>query len=115
MLTVFQGTARPVAYNVLVDEIKLPVNELQQMIYDHSYQYIRSTTPVSIHPAIYYAHLAAKRATAHENKASESGPQMKGKKEKPESESSSSKKSSGDFLPLIPMPEGGIRFDMWYV
>lgn len=61
-----QGTARPVHYHVLHDEVGMPVDKLQQMIYHHCYQYIRSTTPVSIHPAIYYAHLAAARARAHE-------------------------------------------------
>lgn len=62
-----QGTARPVHYHVLKDEIRYPVDKLQTMIYQQCYQYVRSTTPVSIHPAIYYAHLAAARARAHEN------------------------------------------------
>lgn len=62
-----QGTARPVHYHVLMDEINMPVDLLQTMIYHHSYQYVRSTTPVSIHPAIYYAHLAAARGRAHED------------------------------------------------
>ncbi|KAL9085957.1 MAG: hypothetical protein Q9165_007319 [Trypethelium subeluteriae] len=107
-----KGTARPVGYHVLLDENNYPVNELQQMIYDHSYQYIRSTTPVSIHPAIYYAHLAAKRAISHEDKPSESGPQMKGKKIKKETSTS----GDGEYKLLIPMPDqGGIRFEMWYV
>lgn len=62
-----QGTARPVHYHVLQDEIQMPVDHLQTMIYHHSYQYVRSTTPVSIHPAIYYAHLAAARGRAQED------------------------------------------------
>lgn len=62
-----QGTARPVHYHVLMDEIQYPVDKLQTMIYQQCYQYVRSTTPVSIHPAIYYAHLAAARARAHED------------------------------------------------
>lgn len=62
-----QGTARPVHYHVLLDEIKYPVDKLETMIYHQCYQYVRSTTPVSIHPAIYYAHLAAARARAHED------------------------------------------------
>lgn len=61
-----QGTARPVHYHVLHDEVGMPIDKLQQMIYHQCYQYMRSTTPVSIHPAIYYAHLAAARARAHE-------------------------------------------------
>lgn len=62
-----QGTARPVHYHVLLDEVQYPVDKLQTMIYQQCYQYVRSTTPVSIHPAIYYAHLAAARARAHED------------------------------------------------
>lgn len=62
-----QGTARPVHYHVLQDEINMPVDLLQTMIYQQCYQYMRSTTPVSLHPAIYYAHLAAARARPHED------------------------------------------------
>lgn len=62
-----QGTARPVHYHVLLDEIKWAPDRLQTMIYHHCYQYVRSTTPVSIHPAIYYAHLAAARSRAWED------------------------------------------------
>lgn len=62
-----QGTARPVHYHVLLDEINMPVDLLQTMIYQQCYQYMRSTTPVSLHPAIYYAHLAAARARPHED------------------------------------------------
>ena len=61
-----QGTARPVHYAVLMDEAKVTPDWLVKMIYEHSYQYVRSSTPVSVHPAIYYAHLAARRAVAHE-------------------------------------------------
>jgi eukaryotic translation initiation factor 2C len=43
-----QGTARPVHYQVLMDEQQVPVNEFQAMIYNFSYQYMRSTTPVSL-------------------------------------------------------------------
>ncbi|KAF7547263.1 hypothetical protein G7046_g9055 [Stylonectria norvegica] len=68
-----QGTARPVHYHVILDEQKLPVNELQRMIYQQSYSYARSTTPVSLHPAVYYAHLASNRARAHENIAVSEG------------------------------------------
>ena len=61
-----QGTARPVHYTVLHDEKQCSQDWLIKMIYEHSYQYVRSSTPVSVHPAIYYAHLAARRAVAHE-------------------------------------------------
>ncbi|KXH51872.1 piwi domain-containing protein [Colletotrichum simmondsii] len=68
-----QGTARPVHYTVLVDEAKMGTNDLQRMIYGQCYQYARSTTPVSLHPAIYYADLACGRARAHENIATSQG------------------------------------------
>lgn len=60
-----KGTARPVHYHVLRDQMNMPVEQLQSLIYEHSYQYVRSTTPVSMFPAVYYAHLAAGRALAH--------------------------------------------------
>ena len=61
-----QGTARPVHYAVIKDENNTPPDYLIRMINDHSYQYVRSSTSVSIHPAVYYAHLAARRAVGHE-------------------------------------------------
>jgi eukaryotic translation initiation factor 2C len=61
-----QGTARPVRYNVIYDECGLPPDTLQRIIYEQSYQFCRSTTPVSLHPAVYYAHLAGARARQHE-------------------------------------------------
>ncbi|KAK4192212.1 hypothetical protein QBC35DRAFT_552676 [Podospora australis] len=60
-----QGTARPVHYNVLHDEVGLKPEDLQRILYHQCYQYCRSTTPVSLHPAVYYAHLACERARAH--------------------------------------------------
>jgi eukaryotic translation initiation factor 2C len=65
-----QGTARPVHYQVIKDDNNTQPNLLQRMIYWQCYQYIRSTTPVSLHPAVYYSHIAALRARAHENIAS---------------------------------------------
>ncbi|KAI0165272.1 Piwi-domain-containing protein [Hypoxylon sp. FL1284] len=62
-----QGTARPVHYQVIRDDAKVPVNHLQKMIYQQCYQYCRSTTPVSLHPAVYYSHLVSNRARAHES------------------------------------------------
>jgi eukaryotic translation initiation factor 2C len=64
-----QGTARPVHYNVLHDECALKADDLQRILYHQCYQYCRSTTPVSLHPAVYYAHLAGARARHHENMA----------------------------------------------
>ncbi|PHH72721.1 hypothetical protein CDD80_4302 [Ophiocordyceps camponoti-rufipedis] len=68
-----QGTARPVHYHVILDEMNVPVNDFQKMIYHQCYSYARSTTPVSLHPAVYYAHLAGARARAHENIATSEG------------------------------------------
>ncbi|PYH87772.1 Piwi-domain-containing protein [Aspergillus ellipticus CBS 707.79] len=70
-----QGTARPVHYHVILDQIKHKPHELQNMIYDHCYQYMRSTTSVSLYPAIYYAHLISNRARSHEDVPASSGPQ----------------------------------------
>ncbi|KAE8152713.1 Piwi domain-containing protein [Aspergillus avenaceus] len=68
-----QGTARPVHYHVILDQIGHKPHELENMIYDHCYQYIRSTTSVSLFPAIYYAHLIAARARHHEDVPASSG------------------------------------------
>ncbi|KAI0517034.1 Piwi domain-containing protein [Xylaria bambusicola] len=62
-----QGTARPVHYQVIYDDANVKPDDLQMMLYQQCYQYVRSTTPVSLHPAIYYAHLASNRARSHEN------------------------------------------------
>lgn len=43
-----QGTARPVHYHVLLDESNIPPTVFQNMIYQSCYQYMRSTTPVSL-------------------------------------------------------------------
>ncbi|KAI1136441.1 Piwi-domain-containing protein [Hypoxylon sp. FL0543] len=62
-----QGTARPVHYQVILDDANVKPNDLVKMIYQQCYQYCRSTTPVSLHPAVYYAHLASNRARSHED------------------------------------------------
>lgn len=56
--TAIQGTSRPVHYQVLSDEAKVPVNDFQKMVYTFSYQYMRSTTPVSIckYPMYFHFH-----------------------------------------------------------
>jgi eukaryotic translation initiation factor 2C len=43
-----QGTSRPVHYHVILDQIKHRPQELENLIYDHCYQYMRSTTSVSL-------------------------------------------------------------------
>ncbi|KAI0160179.1 Piwi domain-containing protein [Xylariaceae sp. FL1272] len=62
-----QGTARPVHYQVIRDDVGVAPNDLQKMVYEHCYQYCRSTTSVSLFPAVYYAHLISNRARSHEN------------------------------------------------
>jgi eukaryotic translation initiation factor 2C len=63
--TAIKGTARPVHYNVLLNEPQWPNEKIQTLIYEHSYQYIRATTPVSMFPAVYYAHIASLRGAHH--------------------------------------------------
>lgn len=107
-----KGTARPIHYHVLLDEAKMGVEELQNMIYESSYQYVRSTTPVSLFPAVYYAHLASNRGLCHVDQPF-----------KPEGGSSGGHTGSSgtgievaDIKPVLPMPEAmGIRETMWYI
>ncbi len=121
-----QGTARPVHYHVIHDEVKMPAPLLQKMIYQQCYQYARSTTPVSLHPAVYYAHIACDRARAHENIESD-------KKDPEEIRRAmanwTAKKSSGSLshptesLPLLPFgaKEAADKnrnftpFTMWFI
>jgi eukaryotic translation initiation factor 2C len=63
-----KGTARPMHCYCLLNEAGMSAEEIQQMLYEHCFQYARATTPVSQFPAIYYAYLASNRATAHEDK-----------------------------------------------
>ncbi|MCJ1285782.1 hypothetical protein MMC26_005123 [Xylographa opegraphella] len=130
-----QGTARPTHYHVLMDESKFPPNELQNMIYEHCYQYMRSTTPVSLFPAVYYAHLASKRAVSHENRPASSGAHQFNEeqqrleliklKEEADREGKKLSKTNSEKLnrfteaesrPLIKMKnDTGIMWGMWYI
>jgi eukaryotic translation initiation factor 2C len=114
-----QGTARPTHYHVLTDEIGLQPNQFQNMVYEHSYQYMRSTTPVSLFPAVYYAHLASNRARAHENVASSSGPQSGPGHQDAKAGPKGSGGSDGpptEHARLLPMyNQTGIRHSMWYI
>ncbi|TVY52417.1 Protein argonaute [Lachnellula cervina] len=133
-----QGTARPTHYHVLKDEAKMPPNEFQAMIYKHCYQYQRSTTPVSLFPAVYYAHLASNRARSHEGRPISDGPRGGQKFEErlqdeaalralgkpvPGGSSNSFDKGS-EARPLLPMGElegadrervTRLRTGMWYI
>uniref|UniRef100_A0ACD5WX41 Uncharacterized protein n=1 Tax=Avena sativa TaxID=4498 RepID=A0ACD5WX41_AVESA len=56
-----RGTSRPTHYHVLLDENNFQSNELQQLIHNLCYTFVRCTRPVSLVPPAYYAHLAAYR------------------------------------------------------
>ncbi|CAG8942223.1 unnamed protein product [Penicillium salamii] len=107
-----QGTPRPVHYHVLMDEIGLKPNDLENMINDHCYQYIRSTTSVSIHPAIYYAHLISVRARHHEDVPITSGPQSG-----PEVKTTNPKPKEPRAQRLLPMEgtSNRLALGMWFI
>lgn len=108
-----QGTSRPVHYHVILDQIKHKPQELENMIYDHCYQYMRSTTSVSLFPAVYYAHLIANRARHHEDIPASSGPrsapQVKITNPKPE------KRPIDPRLLPIYGTSNRLPFQMWFI
>lgn len=128
-----QGTARPVHYHVLLDEARVDPTKFQNMIYQHCYQFMRSTTPVSLYPAVYYAHLASNRARAHEDVPSSSGPrggqkftEMHNKQQATgvaPTEASDSQKLPTEAKPLVglgamaqdPGQRKLINISMWYI
>ncbi|KAK4934510.1 Protein argonaute [Elasticomyces elasticus] len=110
-----QGTSRPTHYSVIYDEANHNPNALPNMLYEHCYQYMRSTTSVSLHPAAYYAHLASNRAKAHEDIQAAAGPQG-GAGYKMNAPSRSSEPSDSEVKPLLPLYNAqGIVFAMWYI
>ncbi|KAL5121167.1 Protein argonaute [Pleosporales sp. CAS-2024a] len=109
-----KGTARPIHYHCILNEGEWVHDELQAFIFEHSFQYVRSTTPVSLHPAVYYAHLAADRARAHQN----DNPVSSGKKESKADKHSSTGSSSRnvEIAPLMAMQNArGLKDVMWYI
>ncbi|KAK4517552.1 uncharacterized protein ATC70_000892 [Mucor velutinosus] len=60
-----KGTARATHYYVLFDENQFNANTLQDLTFKLCYSYARSTGPVSLVPAVYYADLVAARARLH--------------------------------------------------
>jgi eukaryotic translation initiation factor 2C len=121
-----QGTARPVHYHVILDEANLKANDLQKMLYHHCYQYARSTTPVSLHPAVYYSHLASIRARSHEDVAASNREMPSGKAGFPVGKTASSIYSGAQPTEaplLIPMENSAantanmqhINTTMWYI
>lgn len=60
-----KGTARTAHYYVLYDENRFNADTLQDLTFKLCHSYARSTGPVSLIPAVYYAHLVAARARLH--------------------------------------------------
>lgn len=107
-----QGTARPTHYTMLMDEASVPVDTFQKLLYEQCYQYIRSTTPVSLHPAVYYAHLASNRARSHEN-ISET---ERKRRDHEEPSGSTSERPPEEAAPLLEMNNAdNMRYGMWYI
>ncbi|RMZ87687.1 hypothetical protein DV736_g5076, partial [Chaetothyriales sp. CBS 134916] len=112
--TALQGTSRPVHYTILYDDADHTPNAIQNMIYEHCYQYMRSTTSVSLHPAVYYAHLASNRAKAHVDMPSSRGPT--GGPGFKVNQPPSSDTPETEVKPLMAMFNmNNIRTSMWYI
>ena len=108
-----KGTARPTHYHVILNEAKMGNDELQTILYEQVYQYARATTPVSIHPAIYYAHIASNRAGPHAVNWQGS---TDGRGATQPGGSSGQGSQPVDVTPLMPMPnQGAINTSMWYI
>eukprot|EP01041_Mallomonas_annulata_P003861 gene3861-7706_t len=60
--TAIQGTAKPVKYSVVYDEIRMKNSELELLTYWLCYLYARCTKSVSMVTPVFYAHWAARRA-----------------------------------------------------
>lgn len=108
-----KGTARPMHYQVILNEVGMSQEELQTILYEQVYQYARATTPVSMHPAIYYAHIASGRASPHAPNWQGS---TDGKGTQGGGSSGPGSSQPVDVEKLMPMPnQGGICTSMWYI
>ncbi|KAL6721013.1 Protein argonaute [Lecanora helva] len=116
-----QGTARPTHYTTIMDEAKVDTDKFQAMLYEHCYQYQRATTPVSLFPAVYYAHLASKRGESHiDMDATKRAALQAERRAHPGQESSSRSeetRSQTEWPPLMKWPKdhSQIHLGMWYI
>lgn len=122
-----KGTARPTHYHVLMNEDggkenpALTPDALYQFCYEHVYQYCRATTPVSLPPAVYYAHLLSKRAVHHDVNFGNASNERESHRSGSDSGSKGSKSKgtasiNEDVPDLLSMPnDAGINTTMWYV
>nr|AZZ70070.1 argonaute 7 [Erythranthe lewisii] len=60
-----KGTSRPIHYHILWDENKFTSDEVQKLVYNLCYTFMRCTKPISLVPPVYYAHLAAYRGSLY--------------------------------------------------
>jgi eukaryotic translation initiation factor 2C len=89
-------------------------DELQTILYEQVYQYARATTPVSMHPAVYYAHIASGRAGTHDPTWQGSTDGRGGTQGGGSSGPGSSQPL--DIQKLMPMPNASsINSSMWYI
>lgn len=109
-----QGTARPVHYQVIFDENKIPVDALQALIYNTCYTYIRATCSVSLIPVTYYAHVASARARVHENETEDHLPSGPSSEEDPVQSMRRLAWSMGKAAPLRSI-HTDLTFKMWYI
>ncbi|XP_054808821.1 protein argonaute 7 isoform X2 [Prosopis cineraria] len=68
-----KGTSRPTHYHVLWDENQFTSDELQKLVYNLCYTFVRCTKPISLVPPAYYAHLAAYRGRLYLERSESSG------------------------------------------
>lgn len=114
-----KGTARPIHFHVLKNDCEMSQAEMQQMLYESSYTYARATTPVSLPPAVYYAHLASNRAIAHIDKPTESAAEAAKQRANPQppppQTTHTGSLAEKPLLELFHEDSHSIKYSMWYI